>query len=538
MAFRLGHSNSSLAPLVLHKALVISLIGVISFIGCAVMGILAGIPEPSAHDEFSYLLAADTFSRGRLTNPTHPMWVHFESFHVIHQPTYMSKYQPAQGLALALGKLAGHPIIGVWLTMALMSSAICWMLFAWLPPRWAGVGGLLTIIHPYIGVGNYWAQSYWGGCVPAAAGALLLGGVRYLGRKPRIRYALITGIGVAILANSRPYEGLILSIPQGIGLMTRLIGRSGAGVSMISKTVLVPLALIGVITASCMAYYNYRITGNALRIPYVVHEDTYGMFAYFVWQKLPAVPAYRHEVIRAFHAEYELPNYQEKRSLSGFIRVNFSILFAYVLVTGSVFLIPLIGAGRMLLVWFWRNGSGRLVFLTYVFFVVGLALETMMSLHYWAPITALNYLLIVQSMRLWRARNQAMGRRVLYSVFVLGSAVFGINAYQTSRTHDPFAPHLQRARLLTQLNEQAGRHLVIVKYGANHSFNQEWVYNEADIDRAKIVWARDMELPKNCELINYFNDRVIWSLEIDRDEEPVKLNLYPKQSCLLKRPGT
>jgi hypothetical protein len=262
------------------------------------------------------------------------------------------------------------------------------------------------------------------------------------------------------------------------------------------------------------------------------------MSAHFVWQKLPAVPAYRHAVIRDFHAEYELPNYHEKRSLSGFIKLNLSILFTYVLVTGSVFIIPIIGAGRMLLAWLWRDGWGRLVFLTYAFFVAGLSLETMMSLHYWAPITALNYLLIVQSMRLWRARNPATGRWALYGVFLLGTVVLGVTAYQTIGMADSFAPHLQRARLLAQLNGQAGRHLVIVKYGANHSFNKEWVYNDADIDGAKVIWARDMEPKENCQLINYFKDRVIWLLEIDRDEDPVKLRPYPKESCLSANAGT
>src|SRR5271165_5190081 len=119
------------------RGLAVLCVGLLSLGLNVAEALFLGIPKPAVHDEFSYLLAADTFSHGRLTNPPHPMHAHFETIHVLQQPTYASKYPPGQGLLLAAGKvIGGHFIVGSYLGTALACAATCWMLMAWVRPKW------------------------------------------------------------------------------------------------------------------------------------------------------------------------------------------------------------------------------------------------------------------------------------------------------------------------------------------------------------------------------------------------------------------
>jgi hypothetical protein len=171
------------------------------------------IPLPFVPDDFSFLLAADTFLHGRVANPTPAMWTHFESIHITMQPTYASMYFPAQGLVLAAGKLLfGHPWFGILITSAFMCAGICWMLQAWMPARWALLGGIIAIIH--IGLFSYWINTYHAaGTITAFGGALILGALPRLMKKPLLRYSLAMAAGTVILGLSRPYECVLLYIP-------------------------------------------------------------------------------------------------------------------------------------------------------------------------------------------------------------------------------------------------------------------------------------------------------------------------------------
>jgi hypothetical protein len=360
-------------------------IGLLSLTIAAVLSLSGRVPLPAVHDEFSYLLAADTFAHGRLANPTHPMWIHFESMHIIQQPTYASKYPPGQGLMLAPGQvIAGHPIFGVWLSVALACAATCWMLIAWLPPRWALLGGLIVATHPMI---LHWGQSYWSGAGAMAGGALALGAWRRLIPRPRACDAAILGCGIAILANSRPFEGLVLCLLLLPVLFICLVRRNGPALRIALRRVALPLGLVLLPAAAAMGYYNLRVTGDALRLPYLVHEETYAVAPIFFWQKLRPEPAYRHAAIHDYNVNWELKGYLAYRSLKGLILTEAKKIrwIAQWYFRGWGLLLPLLLLPQVLR----RDRWMRLAVLILGLFSAALLAETWTEPHYTAPITAL-----------------------------------------------------------------------------------------------------------------------------------------------------
>ncbi len=214
-------------------------------------------PEPSQADEFANLLQADTFAHGRWANPARPLWEHFEQFHVISQPIFASKYPPLPAAFLAVGQKLGSPYYGLLLSAAVTFSATLWMLYGWLPPSYALLGWVIALVS--WGPSTYWMNSYWGGLVPA------LGGVLVTGAWPRLRKAVtwpdsgLLGLGIAALASSRMYEGLVLCVVA----CGSLLWSNPRGWRWILGAAPVAAAGLG-----ALLYYNFKVTGSPWLLPY------------------------------------------------------------------------------------------------------------------------------------------------------------------------------------------------------------------------------------------------------------------------------
>jgi hypothetical protein len=517
--------------IVRQRSLMVALAGLLALIASIALSLLGHLPEPKIHDEFSYLLAADTFAHGRLSNPPHLMWMHFESFHIIQQPTYASKYPPAQGLILAGGQvIGGHPIVGVWMSTALACAAMSWMLLAWLPPQWAGLGALLVALHP--GIALTWGQSYWGGAVAAMGGALVFGAIRRIMRRPRVSHALLMGLGLAVLANSRPYEGVVVSIPVGVLLLTWILGKNGPPAWVSLTRIVLPMLIVLTLTAGAMGFYNLRITGNPLRMPYSVHESTYGIVPVFIWQPLRPEPIYRYPVMRDFYTDWALKPYLDQQSILGLLkigRLKLGRLWKFYLSPAHfcfVLTIPFV-----MLPWILKDRWPRFALLTCSILILGLLMETWMHPHYTAPAASLVFVLLLQAMRhlrLWRLRGKPIGQLLVWLLVVLAIASF-MEVFVREIWAKPRGWQFQRAHIGAQLAEKGGHHLVIVRYGSLHSVHQEWVYNTASIDQEQVVWARELDAMQNRTLLEYFKDRQVWLVEVDQDQGPPRLMPYPQE---------
>jgi hypothetical protein len=479
------------------------------------------IPSPDVYDEFGHLLVADTLRHLRLANPPHPQSPFFETFFVIQDPTYSSIYPIGQGLALAIGRmLFGTPWAGVLITTAAFCSLTYWMLRAWVRPVWALLGGILAIFQ--FGPLGQWMNTYWGGSFAAAAGCLVFGALPRLKETGKSRYAVLLSLGGGLSLLIRPYESIFLTISA----VLYFLPWRKAWIKPAAIATLVALPAVGV-----TVLHDRRVTGHWLELPYTLSQYQYGVPAALTFQPDP-VP--HRELTPQQELEYKAQlafrGSSTETLTSYLLRFEYRVRFYRFFFLAPLFLVlPFFIPATREFRFLW-------VVLTLFIFALGINFFPAFQFHYLASVSCLFLLVSVVGLeRLSHIKTDAARLVIFLCVAYFGfwytlhlfdrrDFSLAIRRYETWDAINHQNPE-RRIAVNRQLASIPGKLLVFVRYSPQHIFQDEWVYNEADIDAARIVWARDLGASENDKLLKYYPGRATYLLE--PDVQPPQLEPYP-----------
>ena len=107
--------------------------------------------------------------------------------------------------------------------------------------------------------------------------------------------------------------------------------------------------------------------------------------------------------------------------------------------------------------------------------------------------TGLALLLELQAMRHLHAvtiAGRRIGQLVVHTSLILWLACpFMVCGFLKSlEEQEPWGRNFsQRGQIIKRLEQQSGRHLIMVRYSPHHDPHGEWIYNRADIDLATLA---------------------------------------------------
>jgi hypothetical protein len=483
------------------------------------------IPTPDIYDEFSQLLVADTLLHGRLANPPHPMHRFFETFFVLQQPTYSSMYPIGQGLVLAVGRLiSGIPWTGVLMATGAFCAGCYWMLRGWVAPSWALLGGMLAVME--FGPLCQWSNSYWGGgSLAAAAGCAVFGALPRIRRYGRPRDGFLLGMGFGVHMLTRQFESVFLLMSVALFFAPALLHREKwAGVLRMcgyASLAVMPVVLV-------ILLQNRAVTHSLTMLPERLHQYQYGTPISLTFENIP-IP---HVPLTAQQeTDYKAESLQHGPGMDSLER--FLLRLEYRVRYYRFFFLPPLYLALFAFFFTLRDGQmGWWVAGALGIFGLGTNLFPYLLLHYLAAVTCLFVLVSVVGLRQFsriRIRHAAIGEEVALVLIVLCAAEFvgwyGMHLFESpslypilryetwdSINHENPQRRIEVKRRLAAID---GRLLVFVRYSPHHIYQDEWVWNSADIDGSRVVYARDLGPEEDEKLIRYYPERKVLLLEPD-----------------------
>jgi hypothetical protein len=494
------------------------------------------VPTPDIYDEFSHLLVADTLRHLRLANPAHAMSRFFETYFVLQEPTYSSIYPLGPGLALAIGwTIFGLPWAGVLLASAAFCALCYWMLRGWTTPGWALAGGILAVCE--FGPLNSWTNSYWGGSLAAAAGCLVFGALPRLRTYGRTYDAVLLGAGLGLHLLIRQFESAFLFLTVILFFLPQILTalRKPGGIRPLAR--LAGVAALAVLPALLLTFaQNRAVTGNWMTLPEMLSQYQYGVPASLTVQAAP-LPHRELTPQQAMDYKMQLSFHQGAETLASYFqRIEYRVRFYRFFFLPPLYLAALAFFASL------REYRFVWVVLTLAIFALGTNFFPAFQFHYSAAVACLFILVSVtglQQLARLTIRGQPVGLEAAGLIFLLCCAEFlfwyGQHAAEDmefsmeARQYETWDSinHQNPARRIMVAGELArtpGKLLVFVHYSPQHIFQDEWVYNRADIDAAPVVWARDLGAAENDKLLRDYPGRT--ALLLEPDVRPPRLSPY------------
>lgn len=490
------------------------------------------VPTPEIYDEFSHLLVADTLLHGRLANPPHAFPQFFETFFELQRPTYSSIYPLGQGIVLAAGRLiSGVPWTGVLIVTGAFCGLCYWMLRGWVTPVWALFGGLLAVIQ--FGPLNLWMNSYWGGGLAAAGGCLVFGALPRLLDGWRTRHAALLGIGFVAHMLARQFESVLLFAAIVLFFLPSFLGRETRPKLLRTSVVTLGAVLPGI---ALILLQNRAITHSWTTLPEQLSRYQYGVPASLTIESNPVPRATLTPQQELDYKAQSLMHGPGEDTLSKFLlRLEYRVRYY------RFFFLPPLYIALFVFFFVLRNRRLLWVAATLIIFALGTNLFPYLLVHYLAAVTCLFILVSVtglQQLGHLNVRGTRVGIEIVRVLIVLCVAEFacwyGLHLFEIPAAYSVLryetwdaiegARQQRRIEVKRQLAAVSGELLVFVRYSPHHLYQDEWVWNAADIDTSRIVYARDLGLAEDEKLTEYFPTRKLLLLE--PDEYPPRLSPF------------
>jgi hypothetical protein len=315
-----------------------------------------------------------------------------------------------------------------------------------------------------------------------------------------------------------------------------------------------PGVLLGSLAVAGMCYQFYRVTGNPFKMPYSVHHAQYYPTPLFIFQPINRAATKGNARIRQVYDRFTSPPVLENVLKQGWLpnTIYLSPVYGFIYL---LFALPLFLFSPLLAIILYvslpmvirRSRWMLLIAASILFTFVCMSFAVWWDqYHYMAPLTSCFVLLLVEGCRQFYGSSKKLRDRKLVALcfagLTVGSIIFlQLSYHERFKIKKDFSADRQLVFDRISHNKPVeiqiptcaayfkyefehmvanlpDKYIAIVKYDKNYDFHDEVVFNKADIQNAKLIWAHDLGEEKNRSLVQYYTGRKVLRIAI-RDSQ-------------------